>query len=119
MKFKEATPRQKKAWKNIRYAASDYIFGLENGCHDNPKDGDTYREYLDALLDIEHLKESVYHQSITCVCDEGFVGFGAGAESYLKDIRFCGKEFLMKLVSKYCKQFQAEALSNIGQEMPA
>jgi hypothetical protein len=119
MKFKECTPRQKKAWKNIKYAASDYIFGFENGCHDNPKDGEAYRNYLDALLDLENMKETVYQQSITCVFDEGFYGFGVGAVSYLKDIRFCGKEFLMRLVNKYCKQFQAEALSNIGEELPA
>jgi hypothetical protein len=51
---------------------------------------------------------------MTCVCDEGFVGFGGGAEKYLKDIRFCGKEFLMKVVNKYCTEFQSEALSNLG-----
>jgi hypothetical protein len=114
MKFTECNARQKKAWKNIKYAAIDFIFGLENGCHDSPKDSEAYQGYLNTLLDLEYLKETVYRQSITCVCDEGFVGFGSGAESYLKDIRFCGKEFLMMVVSKYCTRFQAEALSNIG-----
>ncbi len=114
MKFSECNMRQKKAWRNIKYAAIDLIFGLENGCTDNPVDSEAYRDYLKDLRNLEALKATVYHESITSIYDEGFVGFGAGAESYLKDIRFCGKEFLMKLVTKYCTKFQTEALSNLG-----
>ncbi len=113
MKYKECNLKQKKAWKNIKYAAIDYIFGLENCCTDNPTDSEEYRSALAALRDLEELKAVVYHEATHSIYDEGFVGFGKGAESWLKDIRFCGKEFLMNLVNRYCTKFQAEALASI------
>lgn len=114
MKFTECTARQKKAWKNVKYAAQDYIFGLENGCHDNPVGSQTYNDYLAGLKDLESLKEVVYHEAITNIYEDGGVSFGPGAERHMKDIRFCGKDFIMRLVSKYCKEFQAEALDSLG-----
>ncbi len=115
MKFKDCDQRQKKAWRNIKYAAIDYIFGLENGCTDSPKGSEDYQSYLADLRNLDGIKELVYQQATTCIFDVGYVGFGAGAESYMKDIRFCGKEFLMKLVDKYCTKFQAEALETLGE----
>lgn len=118
MKYSECNVRQKKAWRNVKYAAQDFIFGLENGCNDSPRDSDVYRDYLAAILDLEGLKNTVYHEAITSIYDEGSVSFGKGAELYMKDIRFCGKEFIMRIVNKYCTQFRAEALSNLGEEVP-
>lgn len=113
MKFSECDMRQKKAWKNIKWAASDYIFGIMNGCLDNSEDSPSYKDYMNGLQDLDGIIETVYSESITNVYDEGSCSFGIGAESYLKDIRFCGKEFLMNLVKKYCKKFQAEALEQL------
>lgn len=114
MKFKDCTVRQKKAWKNVKYAAQDYIFGIENGCNDNSKESKEYKDYMDALIDLDSLKDVVYHEAITNVYDEGFCGFGGDAQSYMKDIRFCGKEFIMRLVNKYCTEFRLEAFGNLG-----
>jgi len=116
MKYSECTMRQKKAWRNVKYAAGDYIGGLENGCLDSPKDSSDYRDYLSALRDLEGLIETVYDAAITNVYDEGSCCFGKDAELFIKDIRFCGKDFIMRVVSHYCTKFQAEALSAIGEE---
>lgn len=113
MKYAECNERQKKAWKNIKHAASDYIFGLLNGCFDNDEGSDEYKDYKAALDDLDGLITAVYNESLTTVYTDGGCAFGPGAESYLKDIRFCGKEFLMKVVTHYCKKYQQEALADL------
>lgn len=114
MKYSECNARQKKAWQNIKNAASDYIFGLVNGCLDSPKDSQDYQDYKQALDNIEELIEAVYHEAITTIyTGGGGCCFGEGAEKRLKDIRFCGKEFLMKVTTHYCKKYQQEALEQI------
>lgn len=113
MKFSECNARQIKAWKNIKYAASDYIFGMMNGCLDNPKDSKEYKDYMDGLTDLENLISTVYKEAITNVYEEGCCSFGAGAEAYIRDIRFCGKEFIMQVVTHYCKKYQQEALDDL------
>ena len=114
MKFSECNARQKKAWRNVKYAASDYIFGLMNGCLDNPKDSATYKDYMDALSDLSGLSDAVYGEAITNVYDEGSCSFGVGAAAYMKDIRFCGKEFIMKVTTHYYKKYQQEALDGLN-----
>lgn len=114
MKYADCNERQKKAWRNIKSAASDHIFGLMNGCLDSSKDSDDYKDYKAALDDLDGLVEAVYKAATTTIYTYGGgCRFGAGAESYLKDIRFCGKEFLMKITTHYCKKFQQEALAEI------
>lgn len=112
-KFNECTIREKKAWKNIKNAAADYIFGLMNGCFDNDVDSEAYRNYKEGLEDYDSMVNVVYHEALTSVYDEGSVFFGEGAESFLKDIRFCGKEFLMEVTKHFVKKYQKEALAEI------
>lgn len=114
MKYSECNNRQKKAWANIARAASDYIFGLVNGCLDSDKNSAEYQDYRQALDDIDGLIEAVYHEATTTIyTGGGGCMFGKGAEAWLKDIRFCGKEFLMRVTTHYCKKFQQEALAQI------
>lgn len=113
MKYSECNSHQKKAWRNAKFAASDYIFGLMNGCLDSPKDGPEYKSYFAMLNDIDALITVVYTEAITAVYCDGSCSFGLSAEAYIKDIRFCGKGFLTKVVTLYCKKYQAEALSSL------
>ena len=113
MKYSECNARQKKAWRNIKNAASDYIFGLMNGCFDSDAEGQQYNDYKNALEDLDGLIATVYSEATHTIYTGGGCMFGAGAESYLKDIRFCGKEFLMKVTTHYCKKYQQEALAEI------
>ena len=114
MKFAECNAKQKKAWKNVKYAASDYIFGLMNGCLDNPKDSTMYKDYMDGITDLDGLISTVYDEAITNVYDEGYCAFGAGAQAHIRDIRFCGKDFIMGLVTRYCTKYQQEALDTLN-----
>ena len=109
----EYNQKQRKADKNIEGAAGDYIFGLMNACLDNDKDSEEYKDYYNALLDLEGLKNVVYVEGTTTVYDEGFIGGSKWAESYLKDIRFCGKEFLEERVAYWCEKYQKEALDEL------
>lgn len=114
MKYVECNYRQKKAWKNIKHAASDYIFGLLNGCLDSDKNSDEYKDYKAALDDLDGLVETVYKEGTTTIYTYGGgCLFGDEVENYLKDIRFCGKEFLMKVATHYCKKYQQEALAEL------
>lgn len=113
MRYADCNARQKKAWKNIKHAASDYIFGLVNGCLDSDESSEDYRDYKQALENLDGLIDAVYHEAITTVYTGSGCCFGAGAESYLKDVRFCGKDFLMRVVTHYCKKYQQEALAEI------
>ncbi len=113
IKFSECDLRQKKAFNNFKWAAIDYIFGLQNGCFDNEKDSIEYQNYYSELQDLQGLINIVYNEAITSIYSEGFSGGGKAAESYLKDIRFCGKKFLMELATQFCEQFQKEALEGL------
>lgn len=112
-KYAECNAREKKAWKNIKNAAADYIFGLMNGCFDNDKNSISYRNYKEGLEDYNGLVEIVYNEALTNIYFEGGCYFGDGAEAFLKDIRFCGKEFLMEVTEHFVKKYQAEALAGI------
>lgn len=114
-KYSECNAREKKAWNNIKFAASDYIFSTMNGCLDTSPEDEDHKNYLSTLKDLEELKSTVYQEATTAIYREGSCHFGAGAESYLKDIRFCGKEFLMEVVDHYCRKYQQEALDELGE----
>lgn len=113
-KFSECNDREKKAWKNIKNAAADYIFGLQNGCFDNEADSIEYHNYKEGLENYNELVNVVYNEALTTIyTGGGGCFFGEGAERFLLDIRFCGKEFLMEVTEHFVKKYQAEALAEI------
>lgn len=114
MKYSNCDARQKKAWKNIMNCASDYIFGLQNACFDNDKDSIEYKDYFTELNNLDSLIKTVYNESLTTLyTGNGGCKFGPSIEKDLKDLRFCGKPFLMKVTKFYCKKYQAEALEEV------
>lgn len=113
MKFSEMNERQKKASINIKYAAIDYIFGLQNGCFDSDPESQEYKDYYSALKDTEGLIEVIYNMATHDIYREGSCYFGGDAQKMIKDIRFCGKEFLMKVVKHFVKKYQSEALEEL------
>jgi len=100
MKFSEMDTRQQKAFLNIKYAACDLIGGLENNMSDYPEDSQEYKGSAEALADHEYLVSEIYREATTNVYGPGSVFTGSGAQSIIKDIRFCGKEWLMERVEK-------------------
>lgn len=113
--YKEMNKKEQKAYKNIKWAANDYIFGLENGCFDTEKGSEQYNDYYAQLNDLESLINIVYGEATSAVYDEGGVSFNEQAQAYIKDIRFCGKEFLMEVTRYFCEKFQKEALADLAE----
>lgn len=111
--FKEMNAKERKAYKNIKNAAIDYIYGLENGCFDSDKGSEEYNDYFEQLNNLEALVQMVYTEGTSAVYEEGFSAGNAWAKSYIKDIRFCGKEFLMEVTRYFCTMFQAEVLADL------
>ena len=95
MKYADCTPRQKKAYRNVLHACNWLLGGLENTLQDNPEGSPEHEAAKAALADHDGLVQELYHMATTEVYDEGSCCFNQAAASFLKDIRFCGKEWLM------------------------
>ncbi len=100
MKISEMNAQQKKAFYNIRNAADYLIGGLENTMEDYPENSEEYQAAQSTLEDHDFLVNQIYDLALTEIFMEGANIFGRAAEAYLKDIRFCGKEWLMERVEK-------------------
>lgn len=96
MKLSECNQRQKKAFKNIKYAANDLIGGLENTLLDYPEDHEYHISAKNLLNNHELLVQRLYENATSAYYEEGFCGFGKAYQSYIRDINFCGKEWLME-----------------------
>jgi len=95
MKLSECNAKQKKAFINIAHCANWIIGGLENTIQDNLESSDEYQQAKATLADHDGLVALIYESAISEVYGDGIACFNASAKSYLKDIRFCGKEWLV------------------------
>ena len=96
MKLSECNERQKKAFMNIYHAANDLIGGLENTMLDYSEDSDEYKSAERSLSDHDTLVKELYHMATTALYGAGFCGFNEDCKRYIRDINFCGKEWLME-----------------------
>lgn len=87
--------RQKKAYNNIKHAANWLLGGLENTLMDYPEDSDEYKHAQAMLSDHDRLVATLYDWATTDIYGDGWAG-GTNADKAIRDIRFCGKEWLMK-----------------------
>ena len=92
--------KQRKAAQNIRHAANDMLGGLENAKFDYDTDDAEYIEAEAMLKDHDALVKQLYTMATTAVYRPGLCSFNKAAEAYIKDIRFCGKEWLMAACDK-------------------
>ena len=104
MKYSECNTRQKKAYLNIYHAANWIIGGLENTMEDNLPGSEEHEHAKARLADHDGLVAEIYDEALSAVYGEGSCCFNQGAESYLKDIRFCGREWLMARVEARVKK---------------
>ena len=95
MKYAECNARQKKAFKNIFHASNWLLGGLENTMLDYPEGSEEYERAKATLANHDGLVAELYSMATTDIYDDGSCCFSQAAASYLKDIRFCGKEWLM------------------------
>ena len=89
--------REKKAFCNIKYAANDLLGGLENTLMDEPNDSEEYKSAKALLDNHDALVRELYGMATTAIYGEGFCCFNPSTvRKELRDINFCGKEWLMK-----------------------
>lgn len=100
MKISEMNERQKKAFYNVYWAANDLIGGLENTLLDYPEDSEEYKSAYALLYNHDRLVQALYHEATTAFYDCGFCGFGIEYQKYIRDINFCGKEWIMQRCEK-------------------
>lgn len=98
MNYKEMNEREQKAFKNIKYATYEILGGLENTMQDNPEDSREYINAMNTLSDYDTLVNMIYCEATTSYYRPGFIGFGEQYERFLKDLRFCGKDWLIECV---------------------
>ena len=96
MKYAECNARQKKAYRNIYHASNWLLGGLENPLLDNEEGSEEYEEARTQLADHNSLVNELYRMATTELYDEGSACFNISAERWLKDIRFCGTDWLME-----------------------
>lgn len=101
MKLSEMNARQRKAFINIAHAANWILGGLENNLEDYSPEDEEYKEAKALLNDHNKLVELLYKSATTQIYGEGSVCFNkATVEKELRDINFCGKEWLMERCEK-------------------
>lgn len=97
MKCSEMNERQRKAYKNIEACANYELGGLENDLLDYCEDEEEYKRSFNLLHDHKELVKFIY----MCATSQwyhggGWVSFGANAKAYIRDVNFCGTDFLME-----------------------
>lgn len=96
MKVSEMNERQKKALYNIKYAANYLLGGLEIDLVGYPEDSEEYKSAKALLDDHDKLVKVLYQWATSEVYSDGALWFGDSAQKFIRDINFCGKEWLME-----------------------
>ena len=104
MKVSEMNARQKKAFYNIYHASNWLLGGLKNTMLDNEEGSEEYESAKAALADHDGLVAELYRMATTEIYGDGFCAFSDSAEKAIRDIRFCGKDFLMERCEKRIKK---------------
>ena len=90
--------RQDKAIWNIKYASEQFIGELINALYDYDENSSGYISTKELLNNHDALVREVYHLATNNIYGEGgFSQSGAYASSFIRDIRFCGSEWLMSI----------------------
>lgn len=100
MLYSEMNEKQKKAFKNIAYAAQDLIGGLENTLLDYAEDTAEYKSAKNLLNSHETLVKELYRMATSARYEEGCCSFSNSDMMFIRDINFCGKEWLMERCDK-------------------
>lgn len=99
--FQDQSKRAYITYNDINY---DDLGGLENTLMDYPEDSDEYKSAYAFLHDHDRLVKRLYEDATTCVYDVGYCGFGPAHERLIRDIRFCGKDWLMECCEERIKK---------------
>lgn len=98
MKVSEMTARQKNAFYNIKAATNELIGSLENTLADFPLNTPEYKNADELLCDHEALANEIYNMAISDIYDMNLM------HGDIREIRFCGSDWLMKMCRKRVKK---------------
>lgn len=104
MKIKDMNVRQLKAYKNIYHACDDLLGGLINTMQDYDENSKEFKSAQKMLSNHNGLVNELYYMATTSVYDVGMCAFGDSAKRYIRDVRFCGKDWLMEMCDKRLKK---------------
>ena len=109
MKYNELNSREKKAVANIYHASNWLIGGLENTCMDNDPESNEYVMAYTTLTNHNLLVEQLYNMATTEIYEDGSVCFDKSVcEKELRDINFCGKEWLLERCERRISKLENE-----------
>lgn len=95
-RFNECDDRHKRAWVNLQNAMHYVVGGWENQLMDSDPKSIEYEVAQKALSDREWLIEEIYEAAITDVYSNDGAKFDN--TGILKDIRFCGADWMKRLL---------------------
>ena len=101
------TAKQQKAINNIKNCSDDK-WEYVNSWYDE-KDKDCRA----LILSPKKLFNIIYDDSLSYEYGDGYVAFNKEAQNRVKDIRFCGKEFLEKVTFYHVVELIQEAFSEV------
>lgn len=105
--LKSLNLKQKKAVSNIKHCSNDQ-WQFVNSWYD-----EKCEEARQFMMNARELFETIYSEAQKNLYEDGSVCFGKGCESYLKDIRFCGKPFLQTVTLYYTAKLMEESVSEV------
>ena len=105
--LKDLNLKQKKAVKNIKWCADDQWQHVNSWYDCEDPSAKAY------VMNARELFDTIYHDAQENLYDEGSVHWGAGVKSYLKDIRFCGKQFLETVTLYYTAKFLEDSVGEV------
>lgn len=105
--LKELNARQRKAVRNIKCCANDQWQYVNSWYDERCENSRTF------MMNARELFDTIYHESLENVYNDGSCSFGRGAASYLKDIRFCGKSFLETVTLYYTAKLMEESVVEV------
>ena len=97
MKYSELNEREKKAYTNMKWAINDYTGLWENALENEEEGSEEWNKAYEALNNRELMKETIYQMDTTTLCRNGCQW---NDERLVKDIRLCGKEWLMEVIEQ-------------------
>lgn len=97
MKYSELNEREKKAYTNMKWAINDYTGLWENALENEEEGSGEWNKAYEALNNRELMKETIYQMGTTTLCRNGCQW---NDERLVKDIRLCGKEWLMEVIEQ-------------------
>lgn len=100
----EMDKKQMRAVRNIRHAINWHIGGLENTMIDSMEDSEDYITAEAQLANHDGLVKDIYWMATNEYYKAGGMMYGEQAKKMVREIRFCGKDWLMSKIDEMVRK---------------